>query len=155
MDWENAEDWENLPATLEELGINIPEEQLEAFIAEAKEAANALEAIDLEKLAESIKSLGKIINKLQSGEQDRNFSADDYNAIIERIPAMADQFVEGLDGSFTYIGNSLDDLTGALSNSLVTSSEQMGDQLAASLAASTVLKDIASSGTKADNVANY
>jgi hypothetical protein len=32
LDWSNMSDWESLPQTLEELGISIPKDQLQAFI---------------------------------------------------------------------------------------------------------------------------
>jgi hypothetical protein len=48
MDWTNMEDWNNLPETLKQLGINVPESELKSFIINAKNAAGALEQIDLE-----------------------------------------------------------------------------------------------------------
>jgi hypothetical protein len=61
----------------------LPEEELAAFIEEAKDAADAVSAIDLDKLAESIKNIGSLIKKLQIDDPKRSFSSEEYNSIIE------------------------------------------------------------------------
>jgi hypothetical protein len=54
FDWDSQDAWDEFSDTLIEVGINIPEEQLEAFVEQAKEAANAIKKFDLTKVTKQI-----------------------------------------------------------------------------------------------------
>jgi hypothetical protein len=68
MDWSNKDNWEELPETMKELGLEIPEEELDNFIASAIEAANAIDNINLENLTEELKGMAGLSKGMYTGE---------------------------------------------------------------------------------------
>jgi hypothetical protein len=114
LDWKNMDDWESLPDTLAELGIAVPQDELDAFIKSAQEAAGAIKKVDLEKLNESMQNLSNMSSKIKSGEQGRTFSSSDYEALIAMDGNLAGSFQQTLSGEFVYLGSSMATLTEAI-----------------------------------------
>ena len=114
IDWHDADALESLPETLKEIGINLPKEELDTFIAQAKDAAHAVHNIDMEKLNESLTSITALAKKIQTNEQGRKFEEEDYNTLIEADPTLKKYFRQDLDGSYVYLGESMADLTDAI-----------------------------------------
>jgi hypothetical protein len=151
MDWTNMEDWDNLPDTLKQLGINVPADQLEAFISSAQDAAGALRKVDLESFAEQLKTIGSIIKDINSGEQGRNFGEDQYQALIEMDPELANKFTMNLDGTYDYIGSSMEELAKALTENTTATLNDARVQLESKVAAANVVKGLEDLGKEANN----
>lgn len=75
---------------------------------------NAIRKLDFDQLKEKISSIGQIINKINLGEQDNIFSKEDMDLITGLNPDLENDFYMNLDGSFTYLGGSTDNLATAL-----------------------------------------
>lgn len=75
---------------------------------------NAIRKLDFDQLKEKISSIGQIINKINLGEQDSIFSKEDMDLITGLNPDLENDFYMNLDGSFTYLGGSIDNLATAL-----------------------------------------
>ena len=155
MDWKNMEDWENLPDLLKEVGLNVPDAELEKFIKVASDTAGAVKAIDLEALNEQMLNLQSLSSKIKSGEQGRNISSSDYEALIAADPDLAGKFQQTLDGEFVYLGGSMDELTAAISANTDALLAQATEQLQNKVDAAELMQDMAKSwswsdGTKAD-----
>ncbi len=114
IDWSKAEEWDAIPDMLYEMGISLPDAELQEFIDYAKETGRAVKNINLETLLEQIKSISGVIKDIESGDQTRNFDESQYQAIIAMDPELAKQFSMNYDGSYDFIGSSLDVLNQAL-----------------------------------------
>ena len=75
---------------------------------------NAIRKLDFDQLKEKISSIGQLINKINLGEQDNIFSKEDMDLITGLNPDLENDFYMNLDGSFTYLGGSMDNLAAAL-----------------------------------------
>ena len=114
MDWKNLEDWENLPETLEKIGLSVPEDELEEFILAAQKSAGAIHNVDFDKLNEELSKLANIKNQISSGEQTRTFSSENYETLIKADSTLAKFFAQDLSGNYIYLGNSMKILTEAI-----------------------------------------
>jgi hypothetical protein len=63
-----------------------------------------------------MKTLGPILKELTSGERDRNFSDEEYQALIKENPDLAKSFSLNYDGSWDFIGKDMQILTDAIVN---------------------------------------
>ena len=75
---------------------------------------NAIRKLDFDQLKEKISSIGQLVNKINLGEQDNIFSKEDMDLITGLNPDLENDFYENLDGSFTYLGGSMDNLASVL-----------------------------------------
>jgi methyl-accepting chemotaxis protein len=129
LDWENEDSWENFANVIKELGLNIPENELESFIGQAKLANNAISKFNLDKIVEEIKKVGPVIKNILEGTQERAFSTDDYNSLIAIVPDLTEQFIQNIDGTFVYLGDSFEELATRISeglqNKIVTNTETL------------------------------
>lgn len=119
IDWSSTESVEGLSDRLEQLVKDgaMSEDEVDDLEKQIVELAKAARTVDLEKVAEQIKSLSKIQYNIGKGEQDSNFSEEDYKALIEAGVASAGDFVYNLaTDSWTYIAGSMDDLSEAIGN---------------------------------------
>lgn len=123
MDWSNKENWEDLPETIEELGLAIPEEELNNFISTAIEAANAVDSIDLNSLTEKLQGVSNISKQIYTGDQGRTVDEETYQNIITSNPELKGQFQITTDGSYVYLGESMDNLANQLSQNSETLAE--------------------------------
>jgi hypothetical protein len=78
INWNDAEAVETFGEQLKLMGLNIPESEIENFINLMKEAGNAFDKLDLEKITEQATSLQKMVRDINEGEQDRTFSAENF-----------------------------------------------------------------------------
>ena len=131
MDWKNMDAWDNLPETLEKVGLSAyaNSKELQAFIAAASESAGAIRNIDLDKLNEQMQSLQNISSKIKSGEQGRTFDSSSYEALIEAIPDMAGQFQQTLEGDYVFLGSAMSELTLAIQENTDALLQQATEQL--------------------------
>lgn len=119
IDWNNIESVEDLPEILEDLGIEseVAEEDLAKLQDSIINFSNATTKANGEINANTVKSSGKVLSNIRSGEQDRVFSEEDYKALMA-LPGMAEQlegqFTQDADGNYVYLGNSMVDLQSAV-----------------------------------------
>lgn len=112
----NTDQIEGLFKSLEALGLFAGKSRKEiqnlknSFIS----INNAIRKLDFDQLKEKISSIGQIINKINLGEQDNIFSKEDMDLITGLNPDLENDFYMNLDGSFTYLGGSIDNLATAL-----------------------------------------
>lgn len=129
LDWQSVESLESLPETLENIGVSVPNDQLQAYIENLKEVAGATRNIDLNKLQESSKTLLNLSKSIESGNQKRSFSEEDFKSLTEAIPELAEKFQLGLDGQYTYLGSSMEDLQKAIEENTKALLQEKLDQL--------------------------
>ena len=155
FDWKNMDSWEELPDLLKEVGLSVPDTELEKFIQVASDTAGAVKSINLEALNEQMLNLQSLSSKVKSGEQSRNISSGDYEALIAAVPDLAGKFQQTLDGEFVYLGGSMDELAAAISDNTDALLQQTTKQLQNKVDAAELMQDMAarwswSDGIKAD-----
>ena len=125
----DADQIESLFKSLEALGLFAGKSRKEiqnlknSFIS----VNNAIKKLDFDQLKEKISSIGQIVNKINLGEQDNIFSKEDMDLITGLNPDLENDFYENLDGSFTYLGGSMDNLASVLqANTAALLKENLG-----------------------------
>lgn len=118
--------WKDLALTFEELGISIPEKELQAFINKGIEVSGAIEKIDFSGLSQKIYSLYDLVDKIENG--GRQFSQEDYSSLIATDSSLKDQFIQ-MGDEFVYIGNSLANLTDAIKENTTATLQEANRQL--------------------------
>ena len=119
IDWSSADSIEGLNDRLEQLVKDgtMSEDEIDGLEKQIVELAKAARTVDLEKVAEQIKSLSKIQYNIGKDEQGSSFSESDYKALIDAGVASAGDFVYNLaTDSWTYIGGSMEDLSQAIND---------------------------------------
>ena len=129
LDWKNMEEWDNLPDTLEQIGLNIPNAELQNFIKVAQESAGAIRNIDLESLNAQMADLQSIVKRVKTGEQGRVFSSQDYESLVEAVPSLAGKFQQTLEGDYVYLGSAMQDLTVAIQDNTAALLKEAQEQL--------------------------
>lgn len=114
LDWNSVASIESLPDTLEQIGISVPQDELQEYLEMLKESAGAIKNIDLEKLQDAATTLANIKLGIGTQEQNRSFSEETYKTLIEMDPKLAEKFQLGLDGQYIYLGDSIQELIGAI-----------------------------------------
>ena len=109
------EDLENFKESLKEIGVSIPDKELDSFINTLGDLGNATSSNSQSEQREGIKNLTEMIDKINSGEHDRIFSEDEYKILEKYLPKEElNNFVKNLDGTYSYIGSSMSALAIAL-----------------------------------------
>ena len=128
-DFGDTDQIESLFKSLEALGLFAGKSRKEiqnlknSFIS----VNNAIRKLDFDQLKEKISSIGQLINKINLGEQDNIFSKEDMDLITGLNPDLENDFYENLDGSFTYLGGSMDNLASVLqANTAALLKENLG-----------------------------
>ncbi len=113
----SEEDVDSFKETLISLGFDLSgaEQDFDSFIELIKNRAHSLATIDVEKLSEQLPDLVKLANNIRNGEQNRNFSKDDYDKLVE-AGVNVSEFTYREDGSYLYIGDKLDNIVTAINN---------------------------------------
>lgn len=114
INWHDADALEELPTVLKEIGINLPTEALEVLINQAKEAADALHKVDFTKLNEQLGEINQTLKSIQTANQGRLFSQEDYEELTKLVPNLSKDFRQNLEGQFVYLGHSLSDILDAV-----------------------------------------
>lgn len=114
FDWSNMANWDDLPATLEALGVAVPLDKLDDFISKTSELAQATYQVDFSSLTESLYKTAKIIKDMRSGVSGRVIDETTYEQILNSDADFAKQFTQNLDGEYVYIGGKMDNLADKL-----------------------------------------
>lgn len=134
LDWASVNSLEELDALAEEFGIS--EEAMKGFKNQVIELGNAAANIDLEKFGSVI----GIIKKIQSGEQGRSFSEEDYNNLILNGVSEKDFKYNLQTNSYDYIGQSLDNIVTDVENFFQTKANQLEREVASNEAVERIQK---------------
>ena len=129
LDWKSMEEWDNLPDILEQIGLNVPNAELQNFIKVAQESAGAIRNIDLESLNAQMADLQSIVKRVKTGEQGRVFSSQDYESLVEAVPSLAGKFQQTLEGDYVYLGSAMQDLTIAIQDNTAALLKEAQGQL--------------------------
>ena len=143
LDWNDALQWEQLDDQLKAMGISFNSVKLEDFIQDMIDLNNAIKDVDIEKLKESLAAVQKIIKNINTDEQNRTFSAEDYKTIIAADAKLANDFVMNLDGNYNYIGSQMGNLVLALQDNTKALLGKTLDQLNAKIGATEIIEDMA------------
>ena len=118
IDPKNIDSIRGISDIIENLGYSssFTDEELNNLEQELIRVAKASADIDLEKLKESLKTIGQIAYDLKTGKQGRaGFSEETKNYLIEKGLAETTDFaIDFENGGFIYVGKSLDALTTAV-----------------------------------------
>ena len=107
-DFTDQDALDNLQKSLDSAGVKVND--LSGFLDKVANSANAMYKLDFEGLQKRIQNVGTAIKEILEGGS-RTISTDLYNQLL---PSVRSQFVEGLDGTYTYIGKSISELTSIL-----------------------------------------
>ena len=117
IDWKNTNSIEGLSDQLQNLikNTNLSEDEVDELEEEIIQLAKASREVDLEKVIDQLKTLGKIQYDILKGTQGRDFSEENYKLLTEKGIADVADFVYNLaNDSWTYIGESLEELNKAI-----------------------------------------
>ena len=145
LNWNDALQWEQLDDQLKAMGISFNSVKLEDFIQDMIDLNNAVKNVDIGKLKESLVAVQKIIKDINTDEQNRTFSAEDYETIIAADAKLANDFVMNLDGNYNYIGSQMGKLVLALQDNTTALLGKTLDQLNAKIGATEIIEDMATS----------
>ena len=145
LDWNDALQWEQLDDQLKAMGISFNSVKLEDFTQDMIDLNNAVKNVDIGKLKESLVAVQKIIKDINTDEQNRTFSAEDYETIIAADAKLANDFVMNLDGNYNYIGSQMGKLVLALQDNTAALLGKTLDQLNAKIGATEIIEDMATS----------
>lgn len=127
LDWNDVNSIEALPDILEDMDISV--RGIDDLVQELIEDTGALEKIDLDKLKETSTTLLNLSGSIRDQSQGRSFSEEDYKALIEMSPELESKFSVGLDGSYVYLGSSMNELTKAIEENTSVQLAKATDQL--------------------------
>ena len=145
LNWNDALQWEQLDDQLKAMGISFNSVKLEDFTQDMIDLNNAVKNVDIGKLKESLVAVQKIIKDINTDEQNRTFSAEDYETIIAADAKLANDFVMNLDGNYNYIGSQMGKLVLALQDNTAALLGKTLDQLNAKIGATEIIEDMATS----------
>lgn len=129
LDWSSVSSLEKFQTTLDNLNITVDKNQLSNLIDNIELASNAARDFDLTNIEDQLKSLMTTAQKIMSGEQTRNFDDEVVQKLIKAEVAEADDFIKQLDGTWNYIGDSLNDLEEAIMKNTDALTEDSKQQL--------------------------
>jgi hypothetical protein len=153
IDWSDASQWENLPEIFRQMGINVPTGALQNLIDTAIETTGAIKKIDLELLNEKLISVQQTIQAILSGEQQFNNFSEEFVEDIKALDStFGDKFLQRLDGTYTYIGGTMEDLISAINENTSAQLNKAVDQFNTKLSMVDLMKDMDQVGTIKGNV---
>ena len=119
VDWASADSVRTLDDLAKEFGVS--EDAIEDFKNQIIDLNNAATSIDLDKLSSAL----GIIKKIESGEQGRSFSEEDYNILTAQGVSKSDFKYNVETGNYDYIGQNLQDISTSVKDYLNTATSQL------------------------------
>lgn len=116
FNWKDANAWDQFAEDIKEIYPQISSNQLDEFVASMKEYNNAISILSWEEVNKRLQTVNKTLHDIDSGEQTRTFTEETYNALKEAIPELADEFAQNYDGSWIYLGDSMETLRKSVDN---------------------------------------
>lgn len=117
LDFTDLNSLEGFEETLKNMGLaNITTSaSFDSLIDQCIEASGAIRKVDFSAFIASFREMQGMIGKINAGEQGRTgFSQEDYDKLVKQNPDLAKSFVLENDGTYTYLGDSMTDLTVAI-----------------------------------------
>lgn len=117
IDWNDIDSVESLPSILEDLEVSTEdiEDPLSILIENIIKLGHASRQTNGEIAASTIKSAGKVLSEIKSGNAGRTFSKEDYKAIESVLSEeQKNNFVTDADGNYIYLGNTMSELQAAI-----------------------------------------
>lgn len=140
-DWTDKGALEGLEKSLLEISDEVPKEALDIFIAKMIDLNSAIYKVDVDKLTNELGTMGKTISEIKEREPgDYQFTADQYESVLAQDEELASEFVQNLDGTYTYIGNSMQDLITAIKGNTLAKLEETQKTLEAQLRMAEILE---------------
>ena len=152
IDWTDTNDIDSLADTLKEMGFSaqVGSEDYEKLIKKIKEGSNAINKFNLERFTKEMDGARAALADLFANSDKKSFSEEEYNNIVAANEALSSDFVKQLDGSFTYIGESNEQLVQALQENTIALLSKTKDMLSDQLEASQILNDKDTEGNSKD-----
>lgn len=152
IDWTDTNDIDGLADTLKEMGFSaeIGSKEYEELIKNIKEGSNAINKFNLERFTKEIDGARAALADLFANSDKKSFSEEEYNNIVAANETLSSDFVKQLDGSFTYIGESNEQLIQALQENTIALLSKTKDMLSDQLEASQILNDKDAKGNSKD-----
>ena len=113
LNWNSAEDWEELPEILDSMDIQVANGALEDLINTVQKLGISVQTIDFKKLTDQIQDTIQLMRNIQSGDQGRVFDQSSYDLLIKSNADLAKDFVQ-IGNEFHYLGGSMRDLSKTL-----------------------------------------
>lgn len=133
FEWNDMSAWDDLPKILEAVGVSVPLDALDQFIAKTSALAQATYSVDFSKLVESLTDTAKIIKDIRSGAISRALDESTYEQLLKSDTDLAKQFVRNLDGEYVYLGSSMDNLADRIEDLTTEAAritrESLGEQI--------------------------
>lgn len=134
FNWSDAAAWDNFAESIKEIYPNIHASALDAFVQNMKNYNNAIVDMPWEEVNKRMATLNKTLQDIDSGEQTRTFTEETYKALVEAVPGLAKEFAQNYDGSWIYLGDSMETLRKSVDNATEILKQRMAltaDQLKA------------------------
>lgn len=121
LNWNDLDAVEGFAGDLKEMRIVVDQNNpaWQTFIQHLKDGADSVRNIDLTSFIEQADKIGAITRKIESGDQERSFTKEEYEAIASIAPEIASRFNLDSEGNYTYIGESMEGLAEALRENTV------------------------------------
>ena len=115
VDWSSANAIETFKGTLDGLKISVPEDQIDQLTSSLIDLGAAARKVDLENIAEDLEKIGGLAAKVSSGEQGyTGWSKESMEAAVAAGIDQSDFQYDALTNTWTYVGNSLQEVADAL-----------------------------------------
>lgn len=109
LNWENLDEAESLQDYVDELGF--ANKDVSDLTDKIIEFAKAARNVDLEKLTEEVQGMASLAANIRKGEQkSTGWSKENVQNAIAAGASMTDFVINVEDGSYTYVGEKLDDI---------------------------------------------
>lgn len=116
FNWSDAAAWDNFAESIKEIYPNISSNALDQFVENMKKYNNAIVDMSWEEVNKRMTTLNKTLHDIDSGEQTRTFTEETYNALKKAVPELANEFAQNYDGSWFYLGDSMETLRKSVDN---------------------------------------
>ena len=97
---------------IQDLGVNIPTSKTKEWIAQLKEAANIMDTFSNDDVYTNYVEGQKLIKELSEGSSGK-ISKENYEALTDTYGMLKSDFIENLDGTYTYLAGTNEDLISA------------------------------------------
>jgi hypothetical protein len=104
--WNSAADWEEMYEILSNMGLSHLLDEFETFKQDIYDTGIVVDMANLEKLNTDLAKTRDLIESIESGEQGRTFSKENYEALVAANEDIASQFVQ-IGDEFHFVGTSL------------------------------------------------
>ena len=113
MDWTDLEAWDGLSKKLEELGIEVPTDELREFARVTSNATEAQRQQEFEALSALVGSSSSLASDILERESDDKVFTKEEVDLLRRAAPDA-EFVKTGDDEYVYLGDSMNNLANAL-----------------------------------------